>query len=91
MKSQSEFIKKIEKSVYNGTYLESDKDLKSFYGIRKIPEDYETVNKLSKELNMLRSAYKKIKKENKRLIEKNEVLKKEKEELKKKMSRSEEQ
>lgn len=90
-RDKSEFIKKIEKSVYNGTYLESDKDLKSFYGIRKIPEDYETVNKLSKELNMLRSAYKKIKKENKRLIEKNEVLKKEKEELKKKMSRSEEQ
>ena len=89
-RDKSEFIKRIEKSVYNGTFLENDKNLKNFYGIRNIPEDYETVNKLNKELNTLRNAYKKIKKENKRLIEKNGVLKKEKEELKRKMSRSEE-
>lgn len=88
---KSEFIKKIEKNVYNGTYLERDKDLKNFYGVRKIPEDYETVNKLNKELNKLRNAYKKIKKENEKLKEKNEVLKKEKDDLKKKIVRSGEQ
>lgn len=88
---KSEFIKKIEKNVYNGTYLERDKDLKNFYGVRKIPEDYETVNKLNKELNKLRNAYKKIKKENEKLKEKNEVLKKEKDDLKKKIVRSREQ
>ena len=83
---KSEFIKKIENSLYNGTYLESDRDLRNFYGIRYIPEDYEIVNALKKELNTLKNAYKKIKKEKEDLMEKNDLIKNEKEELKEKIA-----
>lgn len=85
--NKSEFIKKIESSLYNGTYLESDRDLRKFYGIRYIPEDYQTVNALKKELNTLRNSYKKIRKEKEYLMKKNEILKKEKTQLKEKIER----
>lgn len=84
-RDKSEFIKKIEKCLYNGAYLESDRDLRNFYGIRHIPEDFETVNELKKEVYRLRNSYKKIKKEKEDLIEKNKLLKNEKEELKVKL------
>jgi hypothetical protein len=75
-RNKSEFIKKIEKCLYNGAYLENDRDLRKFYGIRYIPEDFETVNSLKSELAKIRNSYKKIKKEKDEFAKKNEILKK---------------
>ena len=72
-RNKSEFIKKIEKCLYNGAYLENDRDLRKFYGIRYIPEDFETVNSLKSELAKIRNSYKKIKKEKDEFAKKNEI------------------
>lgn len=82
---KSEFIKIVEKNIYNGNYLETDRDLRNFYGIRHIPEDYETVNTLKRELKKLRNAYKKVGREKENLVKKIEIMKKEKEELEEKI------
>lgn len=84
-RNKSEFIKIVEKNIYNGNYLETDRDLRNFYGIRHIPEDYETVNTLKRELKKLRNAYKKVGREKENLVKKIEIMKKEKEELKEKI------
>lgn len=81
-KDKTEFMKKIEKSLYNGGFSESVKDLKCFYGIRNIPEDYETINFLNKELDRLKRAYKNLKNEKEKLSSKNTILKQEKDQIK---------
>lgn len=77
-KDKSEFMKKIEKSLYNGGFPENVKNLKYFYGVRNIPEDYETINKLDKEVRCLRESYKRLKSEKNILLSKNKILKEEK-------------
>lgn len=77
-KDKTEFMKKIEKKIYNGGYSENVKMLKSFYGIRCIPEDYETINALTNNLERLQKAYKNLKKEKNNLLSKNDILKQEK-------------
>lgn len=85
---KSEFIKKIEKCLYNGGFLESDKNLKDFFGVRHIPEDFEAIHNLEQEVHRLKNAYKKLKREKEKLLEKNKILKQEKEELKEKIKKN---
>lgn len=80
---KTEFMKKIEKKIYNGGYSENVKMLKNFYGIRCIPEDYETINTLTNNLERLQRAYKNLKKEKENLLSKNKILKQEKDTIKK--------
>lgn len=79
---KTEFMKKLEKNIYNGGYPENVKNLKNFYGIRCIPEDFETINSLTKNLERLKKAYKNLKKEKERLLLKNNTLKTEKDKIK---------
>ncbi len=81
-KDKTEFMKKIEKSLYNGGFSQSVKDLRCFYGVRNIPEDYETINFLNKELDRLKRAYKNLKNEKEKLSSKNTILKQEKDQIK---------
>ena len=81
-KDKTEFMKKIEKNLYNGGFPENVKDLKYFYGVRSIPEDYETINFLNKELDRLRRSYKSLKNEKEKLLSKNTILKQEKDQIK---------
>lgn len=81
-KDKTEFMKKLEKSLYNGGFSENVKDLKCFYGVRNVPEDYETINYLNNEIERLRKAYKNLKTEKEKLSSKNLILKQEKEQIK---------
>ena len=83
---KNEFMKKIEKKIYNGGYSENVKNLKSFYGVRCIPEDYKTIDTLTKKSERLQRAYKNLKKEKENLLSKNNILKQEKEAIKKQNS-----
>lgn len=85
---KSEFIKKVEKNIYKGELSEGEKDLSNFFGVRHIPEDFCAVDDLSKQLDKLKRAHKKLKKERDKLIEKNAILRREKEELKSKINQS---
>ena len=77
-----EFVKKLEKKIYNGG--NDEKDLKAFYGVRIIPEDFEKVQNLTGELKSLKEAHKKLKKEKDKIQEQYNTVKSEKEELKNK-------
>lgn len=81
-KDKTEFMKKIEKRIYNGGFSENVKMLKNFYGIRCIPEDYETINILNDKLARLQRAYKNLKKEKESILSKNKIIKQEKETVK---------
>ena len=84
-RDKSEFIKKIEKRLYNGGFVDEDKDLRNFFGIRYVPEDFEKYISMKKELDKLKNAHNKLKIERNNLIKKNDLLKQEKEELKNKL------
>lgn len=71
---KTEFMKRIYSRLYNGGYDISDKDLRSYFGLRKIPFDYEEVFSLQSQLKKLKKAHENLKTERNNLIRKKEKL-----------------
>lgn len=82
---KSEFIKKIETHLYNGSFDLSNRDLRKYWGIRTVPEDLQYILSLEKKTDTLKRAFVNLKKEKDNLIEKSKKIQSEKEYLKKEL------
>lgn len=80
---KSEFIKKIEHTLYNGSYDLSEKDVRNFFGVRKIPQDFSYISTLEDRLKKLSKSYNNLKRERNNLVDLNKKLKEEKQKIKK--------
>lgn len=70
----SEFMKKILKRLYNGGHDLSVKDLRDYFGLKKLPYDFETIHRLKDENATIKKSYDSIKMERNSLKKKNESL-----------------
>ena len=76
-----EFMKKIHKAAYNGSYDLSHKDFREYFGVRILPHSFFEVQDLRCNLNKIKKAQKNLKRERNRLNDRLEQVIKEKREL----------
>ncbi len=81
---QTEFMKKIYLAAYNSSYNISDRDMRSYWGVKKLPVDVCLNEERVVELKKLKKAYANLKLERNRILKKNEQIINEKRELQKK-------
>ena len=79
--SRTEFMKKIHKAAYNGSYDLSHKDCREYFGVRILPHSFFEVQDLRCNLNKIKKAQKNLKRERNRLNDRLEQVIKEKREL----------
>ncbi len=77
----SEFMRKISERLYNGGHDLSDKDLRDYFGLKKLPYDFQSVHNFESEIATLRKSNDNIKIERNNLIKKNNLLTKGKNKL----------
>lgn len=70
----TEFMKKILERLYNGGHMLADKDLRDYFGLKKLPYDFQSIHNLQSENTTLRKANDNIKIERNNLIKKNNLL-----------------
>ena len=70
----TEFMKKISERLYNGGYMLADKDLRDYFGLKKLPYDFQSIHSLENENTKLRKANDNIKNERNSLMKKNNLL-----------------
>ena len=70
----TEFMKKISDRLYNGGNELSAKDLRDYFGLKKLPYDFQSIHNLESENATLRKANDNIKIERNNLIKKNNLL-----------------
>lgn len=79
--NKSEFQKKIYDRLYNGNYTIDEKDLRSYFGIKYLPYDFEYIKELENERIKIKSSLDSIKAEKRNLIKQNKNLYSEKNRL----------
>lgn len=79
--SRTEFMKKIHKAAYNGSYDLSYKDFREYFGVRILPHSFFEVQDLRCNLSRTKKAYKNLKREKNKLNKKLEKIVAEKREL----------
>lgn len=70
----TEFMKKISDRLYNGGHVLADKDLRDYFGLKKLPYDFQKIHTLEKENTTLSKSISNIKTERNNLIKKNNLL-----------------
>ncbi len=70
----TEFMKKISDRLYNGGHDLSVKDLRDYFGLKKLPYDFQSIHKLENENASLRKSNQNIKTEKNNLAKKNKLL-----------------
>ncbi|MCM1253683.1 MAG: hypothetical protein NC321_12745 [Clostridium sp.] len=70
----TEFMKKISEHLYNGGHDLSDRDLRDYFGLKKLPYDFQRIHNLEDENATIRKANDNIKIERNSLIKKNNLL-----------------
>lgn len=69
-KQRPQIVKSIEKKLYNGSFDVTKRDLRAYYGLRRVPYDVELITKQSQEINRLKIALKNKKDDVRRLDKK---------------------
>lgn len=77
----NDFLKKIKTMIYNGGYDLADKDVRYYFGIKKIPFDYLKIDRLQSEVDKLKISLADLKKERNRLQKDKEILTRKKDNL----------
>lgn len=74
--TKTEFMKKLIDKLYNGMHDVSNRDLRCYFGLKRIPFDYQKMFALENEINRIKRAYDNLKSERNNLIRKKENLEK---------------
>lgn len=74
LQTQPEFQRKIYERLYNGNYSLAEKDLRSYFGMKYLPYDFEYLEDLRNEHSKLSKAYDNLKTERNKLNRKNKEL-----------------
>lgn len=77
----NEFMKKIMSRTYNGNFNLEDNDLRTYFGLKHLPLDFETIHSQEIEILKLRRSNNGLKRERNSLVKKNDFLTKDKETL----------
>lgn len=77
----TEFMKKISDRLYNGGHDLSDKDLRDYFGLKRLPYDFQSIHNLEGENATLRKSNDNIKTERNNLIKKNNLMTERKDKL----------
>lgn len=77
----SEFMKKISDRLYNGGHDMADRDLRDYFGLKKLPYDFQRIHSLEAENAAVRKSNNNIKIERNNLSKKNQFLMEEKKKL----------
>lgn len=80
-KQYTEFMKKISDRLYNGGHELNDKDLRDYFGLKKLPYDFQKIHLLEDENTTIKKSHDNIKTERNNLIKKNNLLAEEKNRL----------
>lgn len=70
----TEFMNKISDRLYNGGHDLHDKDLWDYFGLKKLPYDFQSIHSLENEITKLKKSNDNIKIERNNLIKKNNLL-----------------
>ncbi len=70
----TEFMKKVSGRLYNGGYDVSEKDLREYFGLKKLPYNFHKIHLLEDENATLKKSIDNIKTERNNLIKKNNLL-----------------
>ena len=70
----TEFMKKIYDRFYNGMIDKAEKDLRSYFGLKRLPYDFESIHCLEIENAKIKKSYNSLKTERNSLIKKNNFL-----------------
>ena len=70
----TEFMKKILDRLYNGGHNPADKDLRDYFGLKRLPYDFQNIHDLESQNSALRKSNDNIKNEKNNLIKKNNLL-----------------
>lgn len=78
---KTEFMNKITERLYNGMHDISIKDLRQYFGLKKIPFDFEKMQELQNEYSKIKKTYENLKIERNSLIKKIKKISESKEKL----------
>lgn len=76
-----EFTKKIFSKLYNGEFHLEDKDLRYYFGLRKLPFDYDLIVLQQNQIEKLNKSNKNLKNKINKMLKSNELLKESKQKL----------
>ena len=77
----TEFMKKISDRLYNGGHELNNKDLRDYFGLKKLPYDFQKIHLLEDENVTIKKSHDNIKTERNNLVKKNNLLTEEKNRL----------
>lgn len=79
--NRTEFQKKIYERLYNGNFVITEKDLRSYFGIKYLPYDFEHIKELVSERLKIKNSLDSVKAEKRNLMKQNKNLCNEKDRL----------
>ena len=80
-KQYTEFMKRISEKLYNGAFNKDDRDLRDYFGLKRLPYDFQSIHTLEDENTKIKKSYENLKTDRNNLSKKNNFLGKDKEKL----------
>lgn len=80
-KQFTEFMKRISETLYNGAFDKDDRDLRDYFGLKRLPYDFQYIHALEDENTKIKKSYENLKTDRNNLSKKNTFLGKDKEKL----------
>ena len=77
----TEFMNKINSRLYNGMFDIDNKDLRFYFGLKRVPFDYQRISNLESENIKLKNNNKKLKNEKNKLLKSNKKISESKDKL----------
>lgn len=70
----NEFMTKIYDRLYNGEFDKTHRDLRNYFGLKRLPYDFESIHKLENAFAKIKKSYESLKTEKNKLLKKNKLL-----------------